>query len=187
MAEGFEGRRGACKSNPRPNASCHVAGLSAWPTIQFDSSKPGIEPNAVRPLQNNQRLRSHDPNSRTGICSLPQPARPDPSTPLLWVLRENLGLTGTKYGCGMAQCGACTVHLNGRCDEARSVQFLDRFSCGSETMPDCGEGCGSRTGGDHRPRVGRVRLDAMKEFQLSPQPAADNPRPACWRRAAVFI
>src|SRR5216110_1421508 len=37
----------------------------------------------------------------------------DPSTPLLWVLRDNLGLTGTKYGCGMAQCGACTVHLNG--------------------------------------------------------------------------
>jgi isoquinoline 1-oxidoreductase alpha subunit len=37
----------------------------------------------------------------------------DPSTPLLWVLRETLGLTGTKYGCGMAQCGACTVHLNG--------------------------------------------------------------------------
>src|SRR6266581_7318358 len=100
----------------------------------------------------------------------------DPSTPLLWVLRENLGLTGTKYGCGMAQCGACTVHLNGRCDEARSVQFLDRFSCGSETMPDCGEGWGSRTGADHRPPVGRVRLDAMKEFQLSLQPAADNPR-----------
>jgi len=37
----------------------------------------------------------------------------DPSTPLLWVIRENLGLTGTKYGCGMAQCGACTVHLDG--------------------------------------------------------------------------
>ena len=37
----------------------------------------------------------------------------DPSTPLLWVIRENLGLTGTKYGCGMAQCGACTVHING--------------------------------------------------------------------------
>src|SRR5881296_101964 len=34
-------------------------------------------------------------------------------TPLLWVLREKLGLTGTKFGCGMAQCGACTVHLNG--------------------------------------------------------------------------
>ena len=38
----------------------------------------------------------------------------DDSTPLLWVLRDALELTGTKYGCGMAQCGACTVHLNGR-------------------------------------------------------------------------
>jgi aerobic-type carbon monoxide dehydrogenase small subunit (CoxS/CutS family) len=36
-----------------------------------------------------------------------------PDTPLLWVLRENLGLTGTKFGCGMALCGACTVHLDG--------------------------------------------------------------------------
>lgn len=38
----------------------------------------------------------------------------DPTTPLLWVLRDHLQLTGTKYGCGMAQCGACTVHLDGR-------------------------------------------------------------------------
>jgi len=37
----------------------------------------------------------------------------DPETPLLWVLRDTLGLTGTKYGCGMAQCGACTVHIDG--------------------------------------------------------------------------
>ncbi|CAI8346471.1 MAG: Isoquinoline 1-oxidoreductase subunit alpha [Porticoccaceae bacterium UBA1117] len=37
----------------------------------------------------------------------------DPSTPLLWVLREQLALTGTKFGCGIAQCGACTVHVNG--------------------------------------------------------------------------
>lgn len=36
-----------------------------------------------------------------------------PDTPLLWVVRETLGLTGTKYGCGMAQCGACTLHLDG--------------------------------------------------------------------------
>ena len=36
-----------------------------------------------------------------------------PDTPLLWVLRETLGLTGTKFGCGMAQCGACTIHLDG--------------------------------------------------------------------------
>lgn len=38
----------------------------------------------------------------------------DPSTPLLWVLRDHLQLTGTKYGCGIAQCGSCTVHLDGR-------------------------------------------------------------------------
>lgn len=37
----------------------------------------------------------------------------DPSTPLLWAIREQLGLTGTKYGCGVAQCGACTVHIDG--------------------------------------------------------------------------
>ncbi|MFC4219776.1 (2Fe-2S)-binding protein [Flagellimonas marina] len=37
----------------------------------------------------------------------------DPSTPMLWVLRDNLKLVGTKYGCGIAQCGACTIHLNG--------------------------------------------------------------------------
>ena len=36
-----------------------------------------------------------------------------PDTPLLWVLRETIGLTGTKFGCGMAQCGACTIHLDG--------------------------------------------------------------------------
>jgi isoquinoline 1-oxidoreductase alpha subunit len=38
----------------------------------------------------------------------------DPSTPLLWVLRDTLGLTGTKFGCGMALCGACTVHVDGK-------------------------------------------------------------------------
>jgi len=38
----------------------------------------------------------------------------DPDTPLLWVLRDDIGLTGTKFGCGVAQCGACTVHLDGQ-------------------------------------------------------------------------
>ena len=45
----------------------------------------------------------------------------DPEMPLLWVLRENLRLTGTKYGCGMALCGACTVHVNG--EPARSCKM----------------------------------------------------------------
>src|SRR6201997_3088833 len=38
----------------------------------------------------------------------------EPETPLLWVIRDTIGLTGTKYGCGMALCGACTVHLDGK-------------------------------------------------------------------------
>jgi isoquinoline 1-oxidoreductase alpha subunit len=38
----------------------------------------------------------------------------DPNTPLLWAIREQVGLTGTKYGCGIAQCGACTVHIDGK-------------------------------------------------------------------------
>ena len=45
----------------------------------------------------------------------------DPSTPLLWILRDNLNLVGTKYGCGISQCGACTVHLNG--DAIRSCVY----------------------------------------------------------------
>ncbi len=48
----------------------------------------------------------------------------DPSTPMLWVLRDHLNLVGTKYGCGIAQCGACTIHLDG--DAVRScITFVD--------------------------------------------------------------
>src|SRR5271169_3714803 len=45
----------------------------------------------------------------------------DPSTPLLWVLRDSLGMTGTKFGCGIAACGACTVHINGTAARSCSV------------------------------------------------------------------
>src|SRR5258708_23378731 len=46
-------------------------------------------------------------------------------TPLLWVLRDTLGMTGTKYGCGIAQCGACTVHINGVATRSCSVPLSD--------------------------------------------------------------
>jgi len=46
----------------------------------------------------------------------------DPETPLLWVIREWVGLTGTKYGCGIAQCGACSVHVDGQVMRSCSVQ-----------------------------------------------------------------
>lgn len=48
------------------------------------------------------------------VNGVPRRVDAEPDTPLLWVLRDDLGLTGTKFGCGIAQCGACTVHLDGR-------------------------------------------------------------------------
>jgi len=49
----------------------------------------------------------------------------DPRTPLLWVLRDTIGLTGTKYGCGIAACGACTVHIDGQPTRSCSVAVGD--------------------------------------------------------------
>jgi isoquinoline 1-oxidoreductase subunit alpha len=49
----------------------------------------------------------------------------EPDTPLLWVVREQLELTGTKFGCGIAQCGACTVHLDGQPARSCSIQISD--------------------------------------------------------------
>jgi isoquinoline 1-oxidoreductase alpha subunit len=51
--------------------------------------------------------------ARLTVNGKPHDIEVDPTTPLLWVLREQVGLTGTKYGCGIAQCGACTVHIDG--------------------------------------------------------------------------
>ena len=49
----------------------------------------------------------------------------EPDTPLLWAIRENVGLTGTKYGCGIAQCGACTVHVDGVAMRSCSVSVSE--------------------------------------------------------------
>jgi isoquinoline 1-oxidoreductase alpha subunit len=49
----------------------------------------------------------------------------EPDTPLLWAIRENIGLTGTKYGCGIAQCGACTVHIDGVAARSCGVQVSE--------------------------------------------------------------
>ena len=51
------------------------------------------------------------------------PVDADPDTPLLWVLRDHLNMTGTKYGCGMALCGACTVHVNGQATRSCSTSL----------------------------------------------------------------
>src|SRR5437879_7122107 len=60
------------------------------------------------------------------------PVDVDPNTPLLWVLRDHLGMTGTKFGCGVAACGACTVHLNG--NAVRSCSLPVSAAAGGEVM-----------------------------------------------------
>ena len=56
----------------------------------------------------------------------------EPEMPLLWVLRDQLGMTGTKFGCGIAQCGACTVHVNG--EPMRSCSYPVSAAVGSQVM-----------------------------------------------------
>ncbi len=70
--------------------------------------------------------------TRFRVNGQPQAVEADPNTPLLWVLRDHLGLTGTKFGCGIAQCGACTVHLNG--DAIRSCQVPLEGLAGAEIV-----------------------------------------------------
>jgi len=58
----------------------------------------------------------------------------DPETPLLWFLRDDLGLTGTKYGCGVGSCGACTVHVEGRAVRACQTKMTDLQDRGVTTI-----------------------------------------------------
>ncbi|MGJ5022095.1 (2Fe-2S)-binding protein [Bradyrhizobium sp. SZCCHNRI1009] len=66
----------------------------------------------------------------------------EPDTPLLWAIRENAGLTGTKYGCGIAQCGACTVHLDGAAVRSCGVTVSEALDKQITTI----EGLASDTG-----------------------------------------
>jgi isoquinoline 1-oxidoreductase alpha subunit len=75
----------------------------------------------------------------------PVESRSPADTPLLWVIRDEIGLTGTKFGCGIAQCGACTVHLDGTAQRScvmpvsavagRSVTTIEGLSAGGEPHP----------------------------------------------------
>jgi isoquinoline 1-oxidoreductase subunit alpha len=64
----------------------------------------------------------------------------EPDTPLLWVLREQIGLTGTKYGCGIAQCGACTVHINGQAVRSCSLAVSEAEGKQITTIEGLAEG-----------------------------------------------
>jgi aerobic-type carbon monoxide dehydrogenase small subunit (CoxS/CutS family) len=72
----------------------------------------------------------------------------DPMTPLLWILRDRLGLTGTKYGCGVGICGACTVHVDG--DDVRSCQATIEAVASSKARVTTIEGLAAEAGGGGR-------------------------------------
>src|SRR5215831_15644293 len=66
-----------------------------------------------------------DPMVKLQVNGQAQAFDGDPSTPLLWYLRDELGLTGTKYGCGVALCGACTIHIDGQAARACATTISD--------------------------------------------------------------
>jgi isoquinoline 1-oxidoreductase alpha subunit len=80
----------------------------------------------------------------------------DPATPMLWVLREHLNMEGTKYGCGVAQCGACTIHLNG--SAVRSCQ-LPVAAIGTKEITTI-EGLSEK--GDHPVQKAWLELDVAQ-------------------------
>jgi len=82
----------------------------------------------------------------------------DSSTPLLWVLRDTLGLVGTKYGCGIAQCGACTVHLDGM--PTRSCSVPASIAAGKEIRTI--EGLTSKDGTLHALQQAWIDLDVAQ-------------------------
>jgi len=63
--------------------------------------------------------------ARLNINGINRDVQVEPDTPLLWVIREQIGLTGTKYGCGVAQCGSCSVHINGEVMRSCSIRVGD--------------------------------------------------------------
>ncbi len=90
----------------------------------------------------------------------------DPSTPLLWVLRDTLGLTGTKFGCGMALCGACTVHLDG--EPVRSCSTPASAAVGRKIVDDRGRGR------DDRGPQGPGRVDGARRAPVRLLPVGSD-------------
>jgi isoquinoline 1-oxidoreductase alpha subunit len=109
----------------------------------------------------------------------------DPTMPVLWVLRDTLALTGTKYGCGAAQCGACTVHLDGRAVRScvlpvsavagRRVTTIEGLLAGDAadgtgtvagTVAGTGAGTGARVSGAASAAVGQALAEAWTELEV---------------------
>jgi isoquinoline 1-oxidoreductase alpha subunit len=77
--------------------------------------------------------------ARLTINGTPHDVDAEPDTPLLWAIREQVGLTGTKYGCGIAQCGACTVHIDGQAVRSCSLVLGDAVGKQITTIEGLGD------------------------------------------------
>jgi isoquinoline 1-oxidoreductase alpha subunit len=102
-----------------------------------------------------------------------------PDTPLLWVLRDNLGLTGTKYGCGKGICGACTVHLDGEARRACATPLSDAIGKEIITIE------GLATEGDHPIQTAWIEEDVPQcgycqpgQIMMAAALLAENPNPS---------
>jgi isoquinoline 1-oxidoreductase alpha subunit len=117
-------------------------------------------------------------NYRLKINGRSYEADVDADTPLLWVLRDNLGLVGTKFGCGIAQCGACTVHLNGNAVRSCSLPV----SAIGESKVTTIEGLSEK--GDHPVQVAWAETDVPQcgycqagQIMTASALLAKNPKP----------
>src|SRR5205085_96931 len=102
----------------------------------------------------------------------------DPATPLLWVIRDHVGLTGTKYGCGAGLCGACTVHVNGKaqrsCQTALSSVADAKVVTIEGLSPDSSHPLQKAWIAEQAPQCGYCQSgQIMKAAEL----LADNPKP----------
>jgi len=93
------------------------------------------------------------PTFQLKINGVSQSVEADADTPLLWVLRDNLDLVGTKYGCGIAQCGACTVHINGNATKSCSTTVANAQGMDITTIEGLSEN------GDHPVQVAWKEID----------------------------
>ena len=103
----------------------------------------------------------------------------EPDTPLLWVIREQIGLTGTKYGCGVAQCGACTVHIDGVATRS-CVAPVSASTRGAEDRHDRGALAGRlapRAEGLDRARRAAMRLLPGGMIMAAAALLQANPKP----------
>ena len=114
-------RQAAPATRPAPTASAEPRSVCA--IFAFASDDKGGEPDsrAVNVGACCRRNEGRDTVITIEVNGVSRQIDMEPDTPLLWVLRDVIGLTGTKFGCGIAQCGACTVHINGAAMRSCSV------------------------------------------------------------------